>query len=218
MTTIESSLRDAMALIDYGGDGGLHVNAFEEVRAGDQLSVIRIIRDALSDKPELRERHADLLERLNDPNFNKHWVGKRRLGHIQRCVCSGDEAFLSFGLRLLESVANRDYTKADKVLFASEGPDTQLAWTIAPLLIAEGKTFKEAMRWVATGDEHNDNRFKISLAGLKELSLWRAFVLPDRYDDLFRHRINDAVAPITTHPNYVAAQLIAQELIARNIV
>lgn len=217
MTATESKLVDAMHLIDYESDAGLHVNAFEEVREKDQLSVIQIIRETLANQQELRERHADLLRKLNDPNFNEQWVDKRRLGHIQRCVCSGNMAFLSFGLQVLESVDSHDITKAELVLFG-EGPNTQLAWTIAPLLIAEGKTLEETMQWVATGNEKNNDPNTISLAGLKELFIWRPFILPDRYDHLFHHRVDCTVAPISTHPNYVAAQLIVQELIVRNVI
>ncbi len=224
MKTRGNEFLSVMRLIDYGVTGGLRVNAFEKVRSKDQLVVRQILQDFLGGLPELRQQYVTLLPKLADPDFNQQWVSKRRLGHLQRCICSGDKAFLTFALQLLtlidrpRSAGDSDYAKAERVLFNCEGPDAQLAWTIAPLLMAADKSFKQVMQWVATGDEDNpDDDFLISLKGLAELGIWRPFILPDRYDPVYR-RLNPRIAPINTHPNYAAAQIIAQELIARKIV
>jgi len=56
----------------------------------------------------------------------------------------------------------------------------------------------------------------IKLAGMRDIPIWSAFCLPDRYD-LVVGGVFPETPIITLHPNYIAAKAIAGKLIENGV-
>lgn len=212
MTNGKSELLNMLQMVNYGTDRSLQVSAHREERQQDQQAVISIITQIIHKDAELLKKYSRLLKLLDDSTFNGKWEDKRPLGHIQRCVSSGDNSFIEFGLQFLESLRDEKKYKEAKLVLFNEGFNTEMAWTVGPLFLAEGKTFSQIMKWIQTGIDMN-----IPLKGLESLPIAKSFTLPDRYDSLLR-AINPNIAAINTHPHYAVAQAIAVSLVARKIL
>lgn len=213
----DPSLVGLLQYVDYGVLTMLKVHALRSERQKDQKIVIGIINEYVQENPELAKRFSKLLRLLQNQSFNDGWDNKRHLGHVQRCVSSGDDNYFIFAMELLSRVNNvlERHSPPHKVLFSSEGWDTQMAWTVAPLLISQGRSYKQIMKWVATGS--STETYGIHLKGLRGLPIRQPFVIPDRVDSLYR-TIDPNSLPVYTHPNYTAAQALAIHLVATGMV
>lgn len=211
----DQDVRSILQLVDYDVLGQLQVNALATERAKSQRGVIKIIRQITGADPNLGRKYKRILKQLEDPEFNDSWNNKRDLGHVQRCVSSGDLYFFRFGLDFLSLVTKRGIRSLGQRVLEGEGRDTQIAWTVAPLLLAEDRTFSQIMIWVGTGSI--EQGAGVHLDGLRFLPVKDVFMLPDRFSTIYRD-INPLVAPITTHPNYIAARALAHHLVVNGVV